>query len=207
VPNCLDFLVVLDEHLAASSLDYVIYGHELYGIAESAGLCARGSEQPAQWIGELVSRGYVTHGPLGGGDRRLLPEGPWTGYDVRRVGDYRVTYEGRTEADRVRQQRRARLTDAALGGPGLDLVRPWMDDPQRRAVTTPLTHLRSALDAEQFVSAVGAAKDLTEAACKVAIEHGGGTAPVAASLPALFKEVMGVSGLDPGYGALLSIWG
>jgi hypothetical protein len=56
------------------------------------------------------------------------------------------------------------------------------------------------LDNEQFVAAVGAAKDLTEAACKVAIEHAGGTAPSGDSLPSLFKEALALSGVAPAYG-------
>ena len=159
-----------------------------------------GARLPAQWTGQLVARRYVTHGPLGGGDPRPLPEGPYEPYDIRRVSNFELTYEGRTEADRVRRQRREELTDAALGGVVPNLVAPWMSEPQRRAISTPLSHLRTALDSEQFVAAVGAAKDLTEAACKVVIEHGGGAVSSGDSLPALFKAALALSGVDPAYG-------
>ena len=199
MPTHLDFLVALDDHLRNNHLDYLVYGHELYNIAQAARLCEAGSEQPAQWAGELVSRGYVTHSRLSAGDRRPLPDGPYSAYDVRRVSDYGVTYEGRTEAERVRRQRREELTDAALCGVVPNLLQPWMSEVQRRAISTPLSHLRAALDNEQIVAAVGAAKDLTEAACKVAIEHARGTAPSGDSLPSLFKEALALSDVDAAY--------
>jgi hypothetical protein len=101
--NYLDFLVALDEHIAASSLGFVIYGHEMHSIAQAAGLVVPGDESAARWTGELVQLGYVIHGPLGPGDRRPLPPGAYTSYDLARVSDYRVTAAGRTEADRVRR--------------------------------------------------------------------------------------------------------
>lgn len=199
MPTHLDFLVALDDHLRNNHLDYLIYGHELYTIAQAAGLCEPVSEQPAQWAGELVSRRYVTHSRLSAGDRRPLPDGPYSAYDVRRVSDYRLTYEGRTEAARVRQQRREELTDAALDAVIPNLLQPWMSEVQRRAISTPLSHLRTTLDNEQFVAAVGAAKDLTEAACKVAIERSGATACSGDSLPSLFKAALSVSAVDAVY--------
>jgi hypothetical protein len=75
VANYLDFLVAFDEHIATSSLGFVIYGHELYGIAVNAGVVGPGDQSPARWTGELVQLGYMTHGPLGLGDRRPLPVG------------------------------------------------------------------------------------------------------------------------------------
>jgi len=62
-----------------------------------------------------------------------------------------------------------------------------MTDPQVRAVADPLDRLRDALDAERAVAAVGAAKDLVEAACKVGLQHAGQDATGADKLPALFK--------------------
>jgi hypothetical protein len=65
-----------------------------------------------------------------------------------------------------------------------------------RAVTGAVEALHSALDSEQYVSAVGAAKDFAEAACKVAIEHAGGTVPGGATLPTLFKDAVRPGGGD-----------
>jgi hypothetical protein len=62
-----------------------------------------------------------------------------------------------------------------------------MTDAQRRAVTDPLARLQSALDYEQHTAAIGAAKDLVEAACKVAIERGGEVASRNIDLPRLFR--------------------
>ncbi len=86
--------------------------------------------------------------------------------------DFGVTYEGRMEADRVRR-RRENLTDAALAGISARLLKALPQE-QRSALTVPLTDLRAALDAERYPTAVGAAKDLAEAACKVSIVVAGG---------------------------------
>lgn len=200
MPRALDLLVALDDHLAANGLDYLIYGHELHGIAVTAGLCQPGSQQPAQWMGELVSQRYVAHGPLGFGDRLPLPRGYWTDSDLSRVSDYRLTYEGRTEADRVRRQRREQLTDAAMGLAPPRLLQRWMSEPQRRAVSDPLLRLRSALDAEHWTAAVGAAKELVEAACKVTIVHAGSQVSTNPNLPTLFKDAMRAAGIEGSYG-------
>ena len=51
-----------------------------------------------------------------------------------------------------------------------------------------------ALDNERWPAAIGAAKDLAEAACKVSIEHAGGTVPASDSLPGLFKKARAAAG-------------
>lgn len=169
----LDFLVAFDEYLDRNDLDYLIYGHEMFGISESAGLTARADQSPARWTGQLVEGGYIQHGPLGYGDRRPLIPPSYLPEDLSRVSDYRMTATGRTEADRVRRQRRDAMTDASLGGELPEFVVAALSDVQRLAVAGPLTHLRSALDNEHPVAAVGAAKDLVEAACKVVIAAAG----------------------------------
>ncbi len=197
VANYLDFLVALDNHLAKSSLGYVIYGHELYGIAQQAGLVVGSDMSSARWAGECVGFGYVEHGPLSLGDPRpLTPPMMWSQDDLSRVSDYRITFNGRTEADRVRRQRREELTDATLGGVFSPQLEGALSAPQYRALSVPLVSLRSALDAERYSSAVGAAKDLAEAACKLAIERAGGTAPRNADLPVLFKQTLGLTGIE-----------
>jgi abortive infection Abi-like protein len=68
------------------------------------------------------------------------------------------------------------------------LAQPWLSDAQKRALSDPLRRLHAALDAGKHVVAIGAAKDLGEAACRVAIERTGQAAPRGESLPALFKQ-------------------
>jgi hypothetical protein len=111
----------------------------------------------------------------------------WGDHDVQRVGDYRVTGLGREEADRMRRLRREAITDFALATHP-QLVQPWMTESQRRAISEPLTGLRLALDGNRYATAIGAAKDLVEAACKLAIERASGSVPRSASLPILFKQ-------------------
>lgn len=190
----LDFLVAFDEYLDRNDLDYLIYGHEMFGISESAGLTARADQSPARWTGQLVEGGYIQHGPLGYGDRRPLIPPSYLPEDLSRVSDYRMTATGRTEADRVRRQRRDAMTDASLGGELPEFVVAALSDVQRLAVAGPLTHLRSALDNEHPVAAVGAAKDLVEAACKVVIAAAGQAPSGGESLPGLFKQVTGLKG-------------
>jgi hypothetical protein len=189
MPTYRDFLVALDDHIdLPGSLGYVQQGFELYGIAERAGLTQPGDRSAFRWTGELVEYGYVIHSRPGGGDRKPVPPGTlWSEHELQRFGDYRVTALGREEADRIRRQRREALTDAAMGVALPQFLRPWMTDGQRRAVSEPLAELRAALDADRRRAAIGAAKDLAEAACKVAIEHAGQPVPPAASLTALFK--------------------
>jgi hypothetical protein len=59
---------------------------------------------------------------------------------------------------------------------------------RRHAINEPLRGLRNALDCERYTDAIGAAKDLAEAACKVVIEHAGEALPESASFTTLFKQ-------------------
>jgi hypothetical protein len=166
MPNYLDFLVVFDDHIRQSSLAYVTYGSELDGLAASGLVSTDDTYIAPRWVGELVAAGYMTHGPLAAGDRQPLPVGAFTSQDLSRVSDYRVTAAGREEADRVRRQRREDLTDIALGGAVARLLHAPMGDEQRAAIMVSATNLRAALDNEHHAAAVGAAKDLVEAACR-----------------------------------------
>ena len=75
----------------------------------------------------------------------------------------------------------------------MELLGAQISEAHRAALATPLTHLRSALDSQHHAAAVGAAKDLIEAACKVVLSHAGSTIPAGASLPTLFKQAAGVA--------------
>lgn len=199
MPNYLDFLLALDDHLVESSLGYVAQANELHAIAERAGLVPPGAtyRPAANWTGWLIDKGLIEMGPLGGGDRHPIPPGYlWTEQDLQRFRDFSVTTAGREEAERLRHQRRSQLTDAAMGVALPEFARSWMSEGQRRAVTEPVAALRVALDNERWPAAIGAAKDLTEAACKISIEHAGGTTPAGDSLPGLFKRARAASGVD-----------
>jgi hypothetical protein len=195
MPSSREFLVALDDHLTERDLDSVIYGATMYEIASAASLCAAGSEQAAQWTGLLVTAGYVAHGPKGAGDPQPLPPGMWSSHDMQRVSDYRLTGEGRAEAERVRRRQREKFADAAMGGPLAVLMTPSMNEAQSRGLTDPLRRLRTALEGEHHSDAIGAAKDLLEAACRVRLEVAGEgmTASDRSSLPTLFKHALSCS--------------
>ena len=187
-PNYLDFLVAFDDHIQAGNLAYVISGHELFGIAHAAGLTGPLDQVVAQWVGKLVDDGHIVHGPQGAGDRQPLPPGRmWTQYELSRVSDYGITYTGRTEADRVRRQRREAVTDEVLGLAFPRLRGLGLSEAQRRTVEVPLVGLRTALDGERYEAAVGSAKELVEAASKVVLSRAGIEPAARASVASLAK--------------------
>lgn len=193
--NYMDHLRVVDEFTRASPGGCVMGGYEMHAIAREAGLVEAGNEIAANWTGILVELGYLTHGPPSAGDQRpLAPGRMWTGSELQRVNDYRVTASGREEADRMRRLAREQRTDAALGLGFPNLTQPWMDDGQRRAILAPLAGLQAALDTGNNGAAIGAAKDLVEAACKIQIERASGSFGRGDSLPTLFKAVREADG-------------
>jgi hypothetical protein len=182
--NYLDFLYELDRYTRSTPRGCVLNGAEMHSIAQDAGLAELADTLAAAWTGQLVKHGYVSHAPAPLGTRRPYPPpGPWTDEDLQAYNDYEVTDTGREEAERIGRLRRDAATDAALGiGPS------WLDDSQLEAVGTQLHSLRSALDAERWVDAVGAAKNLVEASCKVVLAQRGQAIPTSDALPVLFRR-------------------
>jgi hypothetical protein len=98
VANYWDFLVAVDDHLVDSPLGYVAQPHELYPIAERAGLApvGVGNRSAANWTGLLVDKGLLEMGPLGGGDRRPIPPGYlWSEHDLSRFRDFSLYAKSR----------------------------------------------------------------------------------------------------------------
>jgi hypothetical protein len=188
VANSFDFLVALDDAVRASSHATVTNAQQMLGIARDARL-SQNAEEVARWTGELVDADCLRHGPLSAADHRPLPPlgVSWQSYDLSRISEYRLTPAGHQGAQRTRDYARQQRTDAALGQRYPRLSRSCMTESQVRAVADPLHRLRDALDAERAVAAVGAAKDLVEAACKVSLQRAGEDATRAEKLPALFK--------------------
>jgi hypothetical protein len=187
-PNYLDFLVVFDDHFRTTHDDYIQDWSELHRIAQEADLETRELPQAARWAGELYGHKYLTCQ-----SRRLnqdMPPLPFTDGDLQGLGEFRITPLGREEADRVRRQWREADTDALLGLRFPDLDRLAANDMQRRAIEGPLRHLREALDQEQWDRAIGSAKDLAEAACKVTIALAGGETSSRDDLPALVRKAL-----------------
>ena len=97
----------------------------------------------------------------------------------------------------MRRQRREADTDALLGLRFPDLDHLAASDTQRRAIESPLRHLREALDQQQWDRVIGSAKDLAEAASKVAIALAGGETSSNEDLPALVKKALQATTRDP----------
>ena len=96
----------------------------------------------------------------------------WSDRELQSFALYRVTATGRQEAERLRRVRREHLIDAALGQ-ALMPASVDLTTVAAQAVGRPLRDLRAALADERPAAAVGAAKELVEAACKVVLaEHG-----------------------------------
>jgi hypothetical protein len=122
------------------------------------------------------------------GVRSLPPGVPWSDRDLQSFSHYQVTAAGREEADRVHRLRRESATDAALGARLPILDHAWLNETQRGALADQLRELQTALDRGRHVAAIGAAKNLVEAASKVVLEHTGEPEPPRTASPsALFK--------------------
>jgi hypothetical protein len=69
-------------------------------------------------------------------------------------------------------------------------MRSWMTDGQRGALSAPLRQLQAALDSDHAPTAIGAAKDLVEAACKVSLQRRQQEVPSSMSLTDLYKRTL-----------------
>jgi hypothetical protein len=188
--NYLALLYELDRFTRGSPLGCVPSGAEMHAIARRAELAGPTDTSAAAWTGQLVKHGYVTPGPVRGGERRPQPPpGAWTDADLGIYIDYEVTDKGREEADRIRRLRREAATDAALG-----IGHSWMEPSQLDAVATPLRSLRNALDQERWVDAAGAAKELVEASSKVVLARAGQSVGRSESVQTLFQRAREASG-------------
>ena len=198
VANHLDFLELLDRHTRESPVGEVPDGSEMRTLAVEGGLAEAGDNNPAaRWTGELVDLGYVK--PHTSFVPRMVPDGVlWGDRELNSFGRYRVLPPGREEAERIRRHRREQATDVALGRELPVFRHAWLADAQRQALARPLHDLRAALDDNRAPAAVGAAKELVEAACKVVLAHLGKQPPAGASLPTLFKDARNAAGVSDG---------
>ena len=189
--NHLDFLEALDRHTRASPSGEVATGYEMHQIAWSRRVASHPSVSAASWTGQLVDLGYVEPGPaLGGASRKIPPQVGWTDQELQSFSGYRITASGRQEAERVRRARRDDLTDAALGQHFLRNAEAILNEHSASAFGRSLRDLRSALDEDRPAAAIGAAKDLVEAACKSVLAAAGVTPGTRSSLPSLYGDAL-----------------
>jgi len=185
--NELDFLEALDRYIRDSPLGMVTLWSDLRDIALRERLMAPENDRVPAWTGVLVYQGYMECQPMGGAIVSPAAHG-WSERDVQSCSHFRLTAPGREEAERTRHHKRQQGTDAALGGNVL-LLCPWLQHSQRAAIERPLRELRNALDAGNAATAIGAAKELVEAAAKVVLSHLGHSS-TAKSLPSLVRDAL-----------------
>jgi hypothetical protein len=193
----LDFLIALDEHIREDNFGYVGDASGLQRVAHETGLVAPDDPwSAARWTGELVELGYIKHSKPGLGDTRPVPERWYSDSDLYRFSDYRLTDAGHQAVARERLRRRQDVADAVIGAAFPGLLLDTVGDARKRAIAEPLRRLRAALDNEHWFDAIGASKDLVEAACKVTIEFAGSTPTPRADMLALAKEAQRARGND-----------
>lgn len=72
-----------------------------------------------------------------------------------------------------------------------------LPEAQRRAIEVPLRGLRTALDGERYEAAVGAAKELVEAASKLVLARAGTEPAARASVASIAKLALATGSSDP----------
>ena len=196
--NYLEFLEALDGYTRSIPLGAVTHASDLHSIAADAGLAVAGDYPAARWTGQLVELGYVRCGSHGGDARPAPPRGPWSMNDLQRFIDFVVTQSGREEAERIRRLKREQTADVVLGRAMPSLRERWLTDQQRAGLNRPLRDLEAALTSERAPAAIGAAKELVEAACKVTLECVGQKPAKTASLSSLFTAARRALDADDG---------
>lgn len=142
----------------------------------------------AVWVGDLVNAGYVDHAPPSPADRGPATVYAWSEAELSRFNGYGITVRGHDQADRLRRRARDELTDATLGARYPVLSEQWLTGDERAALGKQILSARDALDAGRWSDALGAAKNLAEAAAKITIARRGRESPGSrAPLSALVK--------------------
>lgn len=186
--NQYDLLVALHHHTQRNGTGFIPSGSQIFDIAIAAGAVPGDRLAVTRWTGLLVDAQLLAHGLLSRGDARPLPAGyMWGSDELYRVGDFRITSAGLAAVDAHRREQRESDTDAALGQRFPHLARAWMNTDELRAIETPVGALRTALDRKHNADAIGAAKNLVEAACKIVLDRRRSKWSRRDSLPKLFR--------------------
>jgi hypothetical protein len=173
-------------------------GYQLFEAARDAGLVgATESGVVGMWVGELVDDGLVTHqGRVGGSPP--VPRGViWGDRELQEHSGYRVTAEGRAEADRTRRLRRELYAERVLAGQ-LALDGDALVDPEgRAAIVGHADAMQRALAEERWSECVSAAKNLVESAAKAVLSARGEPPPAGGvKLSGVYRDALGAGDDD-----------
>jgi hypothetical protein len=163
-------------------------GGDLHLAAVEVGLIDRdGRGLTANYVGQLVRDGLV----ICDSERRVGDEpATWDNTELQNHFGYRPTRQGRELAVARRAERRAQRRHEVLDG-RLDLYDyPWLTAQARQALGAQMVVLEDALDREFPAPTIGAAKNLVEAAAKVALERAGRPVNDHADLVPLIKQAL-----------------
>ncbi|MCC6832861.1 MAG: abortive infection family protein [Thermoleophilia bacterium] len=162
------------------------------GILQAAvddGLVGQGSEaRIAQWVGELVGAGMLGFHATSGGARPLPVGSVWNEGELQIHHWYFVTDVGSADAA---ETRRLESRDRALVALIPERALAALSKEGRAALEEPASALEQALRDERHAAAIGSAKELLEAACRVILTAGGDAPTPSEGLTALVKDVMG----------------
>lgn len=179
VPNSQDLLIATVQYLERTGLEAIAAGFAFHEIARDAGLTPWGAGSPVpEWVGRLVDRGHLEHGEPQPGLRLPPKNTAWNDRDMQTAWNYVVTDKGYRRAHEIVIERRYEATDAALGRALPELHASWLTESEAAQVRRCLKQLRNALDDQEPVTVVGAAKELVEAVA-VAVLRSEGAPPAA----------------------------
>jgi hypothetical protein len=165
-------------------------GWTLYEAAVKEQLTPAGDiDAIARCVGELVTDGLVTYRTGGPPVPGLL----WGSRELQQYYEYRPTAAGQEAASRVRQDRATVSRQAVLERHLLLAQHQWLGEEARAALEQYAVGLDSALGG-QPAAAIGAAKELLEAACRVVLAAAGTPAARRADLPELFQQASNLAG-------------
>jgi hypothetical protein len=165
-------------------------GWNLYQAAVREQLTPEGDiDAVARCVGELVEDGLVAFRMSTG---QSPPGAMWGSQELQQHHEYRPTAAGQAAASRTRAEQIATRHAAVLEGKLHLADHRGLDPGARAALQQHAVALEQAL-ATSPAAAVGAAKDLVEAACKVVLTASGSTPRRRANLPELFKQAAAAS--------------
>lgn len=192
-PTASDLCELLDR--IARSPDTVFAldgGWSLYGAVQDAGFVPAGQADTVAWlVGELVTDGRLAfRSRLGAGQPTPPPGVSWVSHDLQNHVGYRLTSDGRRDAETTRKLRREREVGEALAGTLPREELRALGSAGAAAVAQHATELEVALLDGRWAAAVGASKDLVESTAHAVLAARGEPMPPATKVTSLIRAAL-----------------